>query len=150
MWGVGDISRAGKATGYDVVRMLLGLLLVTAAALNAHQLASEPAVGTGLLDSRWFLIGVVEFELLFAVWLCGGLAPRSERSRRHADRWGREGLLRHRSEYVLFEQLPRRRSIILVCRILLAWNAGMCLSDMQRPCTKEVAHVRSQRSFASV
>ena len=30
---------------------------------------TEPVLGTGLLKSRWFLIGVVEFELFFGLWL---------------------------------------------------------------------------------
>ena len=31
--------------------------------------------GTGILVSRWFLIGVVEFELSFGLSLWGGLSP---------------------------------------------------------------------------
>jgi len=50
-------------------------LLLAAAGLKAHQLATEPVVGSSLLDSRWFLIAVVEFELLFAFWLLSGLFP---------------------------------------------------------------------------
>ena len=68
---------AAEFTGYDVVRILLGLVLLTAAGLKGHQLATEPAVGTGLLDSRWFLIGVVEFELLFGLTLLAGIFPKS-------------------------------------------------------------------------
>lgn len=62
-----------KMTGYDVVRVVLGTTLLTAAALKGHQLATEPVVGAGLSDSRWFLIGVVEFELLFGLWLLAGI-----------------------------------------------------------------------------
>ncbi len=63
-------------TGYDVVRVVLGLLLLTAAALKGHQLATEPTAGASLLNSRWFLIAVVEFELFFGLWLLAGLYPR--------------------------------------------------------------------------
>ena len=28
------------------------------------------------MESRWFLIGVVEFELFFGLWLLFGLLPR--------------------------------------------------------------------------
>ncbi len=63
-------------TGYDVVRIALGLLLLTAAALKGHQLATEPTAETSLLTSRWLLIAVVEFELFFGLWLLAGLYPR--------------------------------------------------------------------------
>jgi len=65
-----------RIAAYDVVRIVLGLVLLTAAALKGHQLATEPVAGTGLLTSRWFLIGVVEFELFFGLWLWFGLYPR--------------------------------------------------------------------------
>ncbi len=62
--------------GYEVVRIGLGVLLLTAAALKGHQLATEPVAETGLLTSRWFLIAVVEFELFFGLWLLAGLLPK--------------------------------------------------------------------------
>jgi len=68
--------RVDGFAGYDVVRVLLGLLLLTAAGLKGYQLATEPVAGTGLLDSRWFLIGVVEFELLFGLSLLAGVFPK--------------------------------------------------------------------------
>ena len=67
---------AVKITGYDVVRVLLGIVLLTAAGLKGYQLAAEPVVGERLLDSRWFLIGVVEFELFFGLWLLVGIYPK--------------------------------------------------------------------------
>ena len=33
-------------------------------------------MGHGLLDSRWLLIGVVEFELFFGLWLLAAILPR--------------------------------------------------------------------------
>lgn len=60
-------------TGYDVVRVAVGLLLVVAAVLKTHQSATEPILGTGLLDSRWLLMAVVEFELLLGLCLLGNL-----------------------------------------------------------------------------
>ncbi|MBN2022776.1 MAG: hypothetical protein JW809_08260 [Pirellulales bacterium] len=72
----GVAVRLKPATGYDVVRALLGLLLLAAAVLKAHQLATEPVLGAGLLDSRWVLIATVEFELFFGLWLLAGLLPR--------------------------------------------------------------------------
>jgi len=67
---------AARFTGYDVVRILLGLVLLTAAGLKGHQLATEPILATGVLHSRWFLVGLVEFELCFALWLLAGTTPR--------------------------------------------------------------------------
>ncbi len=66
----------GRFAGYDVVRVILGLILLAAAVLKGHQLAREPVLGTGLLDSRFFLIGVVEFEFLFGLWLLAGMYPK--------------------------------------------------------------------------
>jgi hypothetical protein len=63
-------------TGYDVVRIVIGLILLIAAGLKTHQLFSEPVLETSLLDSRWFLIYIVAFELLFGIWLLSGLASR--------------------------------------------------------------------------
>jgi len=60
--------------GYDVVRTAVALLLLVAAGLKAYQLSTAPILRTGLLASRWFLIGVVEFELFFGLWLASGLA----------------------------------------------------------------------------
>ena len=68
---------AGRLAGYDVVRIVLGLVLLTAAALKGYQLATELVVESGLLTSRWFLIGVVEFELFFGLWLLAKVYPRS-------------------------------------------------------------------------
>lgn len=63
-------------TGYDVVRVLVGAILLTAAGLKGYQLATEPTLGTSLLESRWFLIGVVEFEVLFGFWLLANIWPK--------------------------------------------------------------------------
>lgn len=62
-------------SGYDVLRMLLAVLLLTAAALKAYQLSTSPILGSTLVTSRWFLIGLVQFELLFGVWLLSGVWP---------------------------------------------------------------------------
>ena len=61
--------RPAAVRSYGVVRVILGLILLIAAALKAFQLATEPVAESGLLTSRWFLIGGVEFELFFGLWL---------------------------------------------------------------------------------
>ena len=55
-----------------VVPVGVGLVLLVAAALKTHQLATEPVPGISLLESRWFLVGVVELELLLGLWLVSG------------------------------------------------------------------------------
>jgi hypothetical protein len=58
------------------VRIALSLLLLSAAALKAYELATEPVLGSGVLDSRWLLAATVEFELLFGIWLLANIWPR--------------------------------------------------------------------------
>ena len=60
-------------SGYDVLRIFVAAVLLTAAVLKAYQLATEPIIGTGLLDSRWLLMVTVEFELFFGIWLLANI-----------------------------------------------------------------------------
>lgn len=76
-WPIGRRRAGGSAVrGYDFLRIVLGLLLLAVAALKGHQLATEPVFESGLFTSRWFLIGLVEFELFLGLWLLAGLFPR--------------------------------------------------------------------------
>ncbi|MDR2644238.1 MAG: hypothetical protein LBC74_15770 [Planctomycetaceae bacterium] len=59
-----------------VVRFIIAVILLIAAVLKAHQLATTPLLGEGLLHNRWFNIFVVEFELFFGIWLIFGLLPK--------------------------------------------------------------------------
>ena len=59
--------------GWNLVRYALAVLLLTASALKCWQLATEPVIGTGLLDSRWLLMATVEFELFLAILLLTNL-----------------------------------------------------------------------------
>jgi hypothetical protein len=59
----------------DVLRIAIAIVLLTAAVLKADRLMREPALQTNLVESRWFLIGVVECELLLALWLLSRLFP---------------------------------------------------------------------------
>jgi len=72
-------GRWPRASGYDVTRCALGLLLLGAALLKGVQLTTGPAIGGDLFSSRRFLIGLVEFEVAFGLWLLTGLAPRATR-----------------------------------------------------------------------
>ncbi len=65
-----------KSRGWFAVRLFVATVLLVAAGLKAHQLATTPSLGEGILESRWFNIFVVEFELLFGIWLIFGLLPK--------------------------------------------------------------------------
>jgi hypothetical protein len=73
--GLGWIHR-DRWTVHDAVRVVLGVLLLVAAGLKGYQLATEPVLGDGILNSPWLLIGVVEFEIFFGLWLIAGLYPK--------------------------------------------------------------------------
>ncbi len=72
---VADFGRL-SIRAYGAVRIVLGLILLAAAGLKGHQLATGPVAETDLFTSRWFLIGVVESELLLGLWLLAGPYPR--------------------------------------------------------------------------
>jgi hypothetical protein len=59
------------------VRILLGVLLVVAGGLKAHQLATEPVVTNGIQWLRALLILEMELEIAFGFWLIVGLLPRT-------------------------------------------------------------------------
>ena len=59
-------------TGFDVVRVALALILLVAAALKGHQLATEPVANKDIFSYRWSLIAMVEFELVLGLWLLSG------------------------------------------------------------------------------
>lgn len=61
---------------FDVLRRVLGAVLLSAAILKGWQLATEPTAAKGLLASRWFLIVGVEVEWLLGLWLVSGLYKR--------------------------------------------------------------------------
>lgn len=61
------------------VPAVLGVVLLIAAALKTHQLATSPTAETSLLTSRWFLIALVEFELALGLWLISWTYPKPAR-----------------------------------------------------------------------
>jgi hypothetical protein len=69
------LAARGQFVYFRMVSVLLGALLLVAAALKTHQLATEPIAGNGLLESRWFLAAVVQFEILLGFWLISGVFP---------------------------------------------------------------------------
>jgi hypothetical protein len=71
------VTSRPQISAYDVVRVALGLLLLVAAALKAHQLATQPLPERDLLSSRWVLVLWVEAEIALSLWLLSGLVRRA-------------------------------------------------------------------------
>jgi len=61
---------------WSVLRIFIGLVIMTAALMKAHMLSTTPILGDGPLNARWFNIIVVEFELVFGIWLLVGLMSK--------------------------------------------------------------------------
>jgi hypothetical protein len=70
-----DARASVRGGAWHVLRISLGALLLTSALLKTHELATAPLVVTGLPASRWFLLAVVQTELLIGVLLIAGLWP---------------------------------------------------------------------------
>lgn len=54
---------------FRALSILLGAVLLSAAGLKAHQLATEPFLGSDVLDSRWLLVSTTAAEAVVAGWL---------------------------------------------------------------------------------
>jgi hypothetical protein len=61
------------------VPVLIGILLLVASMLKAHQLATQELPERSILTTRWFLVGTVVFELGFGLWLISGFHERITR-----------------------------------------------------------------------
>jgi hypothetical protein len=64
---------ARRELAWRSLRFVLAALLLTAALLKTHGLATAPGVGSGIFASHWFALAVVQVELLVAIWLIVGL-----------------------------------------------------------------------------
>ena len=62
--------------GWTVLRLVVAAIILTAAFMKSWQLATTPSLGEGLLHARWFNIAVVQYEILFGIWLLVGLMPK--------------------------------------------------------------------------
>ena len=69
-----------RVAAHDVVRVVLALILLKAAALKMHQLATEPVADRDVFSYRWVLIAGTEFELCLGIWLISGLWRRESSS----------------------------------------------------------------------
>jgi hypothetical protein len=69
-------SSARVPTGFHVVRLLLSFLLLSAAALKAYALWTDPVPAVSLFTSPRWQIALIELETLLGLWLLIGLYPR--------------------------------------------------------------------------
>lgn len=60
---------AGRHRLWRFCRAGLGGVLILASVLKAHELATAPTLGPGLLQQRWLLLCLIELELVFGGWL---------------------------------------------------------------------------------
>ncbi len=61
----------------NAVIKLLGVLLLTGAALKGWQLLTEPMANNDIWTNRTFLIFTVEFEIALGIWLLSGLFKKA-------------------------------------------------------------------------
>lgn len=66
----------GRLANYRLVPTILACILLVAAFLKGHELATEELSGKSLLTSRWFLTCLVLFELALGLSLLSGLHAR--------------------------------------------------------------------------
>lgn len=66
-----------RSTASRTVLTFLGLVLLVAAGLKAHQLATEPTAERELFSHRGFLILWVEVEIVLGLWFLSRLARRA-------------------------------------------------------------------------
>ena len=61
----------------DLLLKILGILLLTAAAMKGYQLLTEPVANVDIWSNHNFLIVIVEFELALGIWLLSGLFKKA-------------------------------------------------------------------------
>ncbi len=62
-------------SGWDVVRILLGLVLLSAACLKSYSLLTEPSVALDQASLRSWLVPATIMEVFIASWLLSGKVP---------------------------------------------------------------------------
>lgn len=65
-----------RGIGFEVVRVVLGLILLAAAALKTHELATRPALDLNILSYRWSLALLVQVQIFLGLWWVSGLYKR--------------------------------------------------------------------------
>ena len=66
-------NRTHPGAPYVLIRSAVAVVLLIAVGLKSYQFGTKPTL---LLDSQWFTISIVEFELLLGLWLLFGVLAR--------------------------------------------------------------------------
>ena len=69
-------AKPAAVEGPDVIRAITAGILLLAAGLKAHQLATQPVASNSIFTYRWSLVTQVECEFVFGLWLLSGLQRR--------------------------------------------------------------------------
>ena len=72
-----SVGRTMRSRAYSTLRLALATLLLVAALLKGHELATEPVAGGTIFDSRPWLVGVVQGQLFLGIWLAANVYPRT-------------------------------------------------------------------------
>ena len=73
------MKKQSQLSYFDVVRIVLGSVLVVASFLKGFDLLTDPLAGHDFLGPRWLLIVLVGFEWGLGLWLLAGFHPRLTR-----------------------------------------------------------------------
>lgn len=74
-----SISESLNNNAYRITCMILGTLLLCAAALKAEQLATTPSAADAIIGSWWGQLAAVNVEFALGLWLWSGAYPASAR-----------------------------------------------------------------------
>ena len=74
-----DEKKQPRLSYFDVVRIVLGSVLVVASFLKGFDLLTDPLAGYDVIGPRWLLIVLVGFEWGLGLWLLAGFHPRLTR-----------------------------------------------------------------------
>jgi hypothetical protein len=72
-----DLNPLRPCAPAPLVRLVLGLVLLFAAAMKIYGIATEPLAGNNFWNNRWFVFALAEVELFFGLWLLSGLFHKS-------------------------------------------------------------------------
>lgn len=67
------------AANWLTIRRLAAAVLLIAAAMKVHQMATQPVAHSEIISSQWLILGLVGYELFLATWLLSGVWPKRAR-----------------------------------------------------------------------
>lgn len=70
-----ETTRCSERLGFRIVRLVLGVLLLTAAGFKAHALWTDPNPPLSVFSSPRWQLAFIEIETLLGFWLLSGISP---------------------------------------------------------------------------